>query len=173
MPGRRTKTIGADRSGAALVEFALVAMPLLAMILGVLHVALTFFAQQMLETAAERSSRQLLTGQAQKAGLSQAQYKALVCGALPSFIDCSRIVVDVRTAASFAAASPPVITFDSKGLPSTPGQYQPGTAGAIVVAQIIYPWTSEIAPLGLGIGGANGPLTMLKATTVFRIENFQ
>lgn len=168
------RRLAADRHGATAIEFALVFLPFVAMLLGILNIALIFFTQQLLETAAERSARQLMTGQAQKAGMSQPQYKAVVCGFLPAYINCGRLVVDVRTLAQFSDASSATITYDRNGNPTSNGQYQPGAANTIVMAQVIYPWLgSGSMPLGFTIGGPNGPLTQLRATTVFRTENFQ
>ena len=58
-----------DRRGAAAVEFALVAPPFLALLFAILELALVFFASQALETVTQDSSRLIMTGQAQTAGL--------------------------------------------------------------------------------------------------------
>src|SRR3954469_3185420 len=68
-----------DRSGAAAVEFAMVAAPFLALVFAIMETAIVFFAGQALETAGADSARLIMTGQAQTQGFSQLQFKQAVC----------------------------------------------------------------------------------------------
>ncbi|MBY0520952.1 MAG: pilus assembly protein, partial [Sphingomonas sp.] len=138
-PGAR---LVGDRSGAAAMEFALVATPLAALMVAILQTSLTFFAQQNLETVAEKSVRQLVTGQAQKANTTQAQFKTLVCSKLPIFMKCANVYVDVQSAASFSAANtaPPALTYDVNGAVTNAWVYSPQGAGSINVVRIMYAW---------------------------------
>jgi len=94
-----------DEHGGAIIEFALVGSCFLALLFGTLQVALIFFAQQSLETAAEATTRQIMTGQAQKANMTAAQFKTAACNNLPTFFKCANLMVDVQTATSFSSAS--------------------------------------------------------------------
>ncbi|MHA4875275.1 hypothetical protein, partial [Enterococcus faecium] len=85
-----------------------------------LQTSLVFFAQQTLETAAEKSARQILTGAAQKAGTDVTAFKTLACSKLPDFMakNCAaNLVVNVTTVTSFSNAntSPPALTYDANG----------------------------------------------------------
>src|SRR5580692_1890976 len=51
------------QGGATAVEFALVLLPFLALMFGIIETALVFFADQTLETAVANSARLILTGQ--------------------------------------------------------------------------------------------------------------
>ena len=62
---RRWCAFLADRQGATAVEFALVATPFIGLLFGIIQTFLIFFAQQLLETSVNQSSRLILTGQAQ------------------------------------------------------------------------------------------------------------
>jgi len=64
-----------DERGAALLEFALVGSVFLALLFGSLQIALIFFAQQSLETSAEVTTREIMTGQVQHANMTTAQFK--------------------------------------------------------------------------------------------------
>ena len=63
------------RKGATAVEFALVAAPFLALLVGILQSALVFFASRVLDEVTEEASRNLMTGQAQQGGVTQANFR--------------------------------------------------------------------------------------------------
>lgn len=171
---RRLRALGGNERGAAIIEFAFIVAPLIALMIAILETSLTFFAQQTLETTAEASARQVVTGQAQKAALTQAQFLTMVCGKLPSFMSCSKVMVDVRTASTFASAdtSLPAITFDSKGNPTNSWQYQMGNAGDIVTLRIMYLWPVVPGPLGFTLANAGSNTRVLLATQVFKTEPY-
>lgn len=122
-----------DSAGTAIIEFALVAPAFLALIIGILHTALIFLAQEGLESAVEASSRLLMTGSAQTmtlgtgstayTGMNAADFKKAICqgiggkdsrgnnvsyrGVLPPFLSCSQLAVNVQMVPSSCTA--PVI----------------------------------------------------------------
>src|SRR5215470_6581045 len=83
--------------GAAAVEFAIVAIPSLAVLFAILQTGLLFLAEQSLETTAADASRLILTGQAQNQALDQAKFQDAVCARLSALFNCSGIMIDVRT----------------------------------------------------------------------------
>jgi Flp pilus assembly protein TadG len=176
-PARRARksirALRSDKRGATLVEFGFVITPFAALMVAILQTSLTFFAQQNLETAAEKSVRQLMTGAAQRANMSQAQFKALVCTKIPTFMQCSKVIVDVQQAASFAAIStaPPTITYDASGNP-TQGAYTPGIGGTINIVKIMYIWDEQKGPLGFDLSTMSSGKRLLISTSVFRVEPY-
>ena len=64
-----------QQDGAAAIEFGMVAAPFLALVFAIMETAMVFFAGQALETATADSARLIMTGQAQKPGMSQSQFK--------------------------------------------------------------------------------------------------
>ena len=91
------------RRGVTAVEFGFVCVPLIGIMIATMQVATTYFSQQALETAAEKGARLLLTGQAQNAGMSAAAFKSAVCGALPTYMTCDNLLIDVDVADDFSA----------------------------------------------------------------------
>lgn len=159
--------------GAAAVEFALVAAPFLALVFAILETALVFFAGQVLETAAADSARLILTGQAQKGGLSETQFKQEVCKRIYGLFDCdSGIKVDVRTYSSFSSASmsKPI---DSNGNVTFTPAYQPGSPGDIVVVRLLYEWPVYVSLLGLNLSDLSNGKRLIMATAAFRNEPYQ
>ena len=70
----RLRTLRRDLRAATIIEFAAIAAPFVALILGSIQTSLVFFAQQCLETTSEETSRQLLTGAAQRSGMDQEDF---------------------------------------------------------------------------------------------------
>lgn len=161
-----------DRSGTSVVEFALVAPAFTAILLAIGQTSLVFFAQQNMETVAQRVSRQLMTGNVQKAKLTAAQFNSLVCSKLPAFMSCSNVMTDVQVVNSFSDATTgmPTITYDSSGKITNTWGYQTGTPGDILVVRVMYVWNTASAPLGFDLSNMTNQRRLLVATSVFKTE---
>lgn len=168
------KRLARDRRGAALIEFAFVVGPFMALMVAVLQTSLTFFAQQNLETTAEKSVRKLLTGAAQNSNMTQSQFKALVCSKLPAFMKCANVIVDVQVASNFSSANTgvPTLTYDAGGNVSNTWVYQPGVPGDITVARIMYVWDVSKGPLGFDLSTLSSGKRLLISTSVFKTEPY-
>lgn len=168
------RNLADDRRGNVVVEFALVVTPLVAMMIAILQTSFVYFAQQSLETVAERSVRQLVTGAAQKAGLSKDAFKTSVCGNLPPLLKCANVMVDVRTVSAFSGASvsAPTLSLDATGNVTNTWSYQPGTAGTITVVTVMYIWTTQKGPLSFDLSNMSGDRRLLYATSVFKVEPY-
>ncbi len=142
----------ADSSGGPAIEFALVAPAFIALLLGILHIALIYLAQEGLETAVEASARLILTGSAQTlqlgsgssayTGMSASDFKTAVCNgitgkdssgasvtypsALPPFLSCSRLYVNVQVmpaGCTSPTVASPTFTYTNGVLTSTGTSY--------------------------------------------------
>ena len=153
----------------------MVAAPFAALLLAIAQTSLVFFGQQNLETTAQKVARQLTTGSVQKAGLSQAQFTQLVCSKLPSFMDCSNLLVDLRVVNNFASAETgmPTLTYDGSGKIKNSWNYQPGNPGDIQVLRVMYIWRVTSAPLGFDISNMGTGRRMMVATSVFKTEPYR
>src|SRR3954462_14308502 len=78
-----------NRRGSAAVEFALVAPVFFALLFAIIETAIIFFANQVLETVTQDSARMIMTGQAQAAVYTQAQFKSYICGRIAALFDCT------------------------------------------------------------------------------------
>ncbi len=160
-----------QQDGAAAVEFALVAAPFLALTFAILETAMVFFAGQTLEAASADSARLIMTGQAQSASFSQAQFKTAVCARIYGLFDCTNgLYVDVKSYSSFAAVNTaqPI----SNGQFNTTMSYSPGDVGDIVVVSLYYQWPIYVSMLGNNLANLNGGNRLLSATAVFRVEPY-
>ena len=204
-----------DTAGNALVEFALVAPAFLALILGILHTALIYLAQEGLETAAQASARLLVTGSAQSltigtgntayTGMSATDFKRAICqgingtdargnavryaGALPPFLSCSQLAVNVQVVPDGCTApviNTPTYTYAGGVLTGTGSGFGTsncaGTTNAndgintsqnsLVVLQLSYLWPTTLGPMGLNFVNQPGNKRLIVATTVLTVEAY-
>jgi Flp pilus assembly protein TadG len=159
------------RRGATAVEFALIAVPFFALLIAICQTGLIFLAQEELQTATSQAARLILTGQAQKQGLSAGQFQQDVCGNVAAMLTCSGIYVNVQKFSSFQGMTPlnPVQSgnFDSAAL-----SFQTGGPGDIVLVQTFYQWPVLPGLLGLNLSNMNGNNLLLVGTAVFRNEPY-
>ena len=169
---RAVRRFARGEDGAAAVEFGLVAAPFLALMFAIMETALVFFASQTLETAVADSSRLIMTGQAQKAGFSQTQFKTAVCSKILGLFDCANgLKVDVQTYNSFSAIST-ANPLDKNGKLLTNFSYVPGGPGEIVVVRLMYEWPIYASLLIPNLADMSGSKRLLVATAAFRNEPF-
>lgn len=173
-PAPRSRFCLNDARGGTIVEFALVAAPLIALLLAIIETSLTFFAQQGLETTAEAASRLLMTGQAQQANMNAQTFKNAACNSLPPFLSCSNLFIDVTTVSSYSGAfvAPPKITYDKNGNISNNFSYSPGGRNSIVVLRLMYASSTFRGPLGLDLSNMTNNRRLLMATSVLMTENY-
>jgi Flp pilus assembly protein TadG len=160
-----------DQRGSTAIEFGFVAMPFFALMFAIIETSLSFFTSQILETAVSDASRLLMTGQAQNASMTAAQFKTQVCSGLPSFFDCqNKVQIDVRTYADYAstATNRPL----TNGAVNWTTQYNPGGRGDIVVVRAIYPMTTYTNFYGASLANMSDGSLLLMASSAFKNEPF-
>lgn len=180
----------ADRRGATAVEFALIAVPFFALIAALMETALVLFATSGVEAAVADAARLVMTGQAQTYTSSAAFRDATICSPtshariLPTFVDCTKLMVDVRTAGSSGSTSFSNADTTRDFTLAAAQTYCPGAPGDIVVVRAAYPmpvyfailtWTG-LAATGtskVGLTSWNGGFVhMILGTSAFRNEAY-
>jgi Flp pilus assembly protein TadG len=160
-----------NRGGSAVVEFALVAPMFFALLFAIIETALMFFASQVLETATQDSARQIMTGQAQKQGLTPEQFKAIVCGKISALFNCDGIAIDVQSYTQFGNVNVSSPIDGSKAFVN-PNNYKAGGPGDIVVVRVFYQWPILVTKFGYDISNLAGGKRLLTATAAFQNEPF-
>ncbi|HMM88581.1 TadE/TadG family type IV pilus assembly protein [Bradyrhizobium sp.] len=166
------RRFGRNRTGTAAVEFALVAPIFFAVLFAIIELAMIFFASQVLETVTQDTSRLIMTGQAQNAAFTQAQFKNAVCAKLTVMFDCvNGISIDVQSYKTFASVniSDPI---DAGKNFVPPNNYLPGAAGDIVVVRLFYKWPLFVTGLGFNPANLSGNQRLLTATAAFQNEPY-
>ena len=169
--------------GSAAVEFGLIVIPFFALILGSLQLVVLFIAQQILETATETAARSVLTGNAQNAGLTQAQFQTALCANIPALLKCSNVLIDMRvstTGFGGATVTKPSLVYNVNGVvtgitdnnATSPLQFAPGSPGQIVVMRVMYQWP-VFNLLGFSLSNLANGTRLLMAVSVFKNEIYQ
>jgi len=170
---RRASAFRVDKSGASALEFALVVVPFLLLLFGILQVGLIYMGNLAIENAAHQGARLIRTGQAQTQGFDVNAFKQEVCKNLLAFLTCAKLQVDVRRFASFGG-SQLTNPLDAAGNLKSSFSYEPGNAGDVVVVRLFYPWdlTSKFPSL-LSLSNMAGNQRLLMATVAFRNEPYE
>lgn len=136
-----------DARGTTAVEFGLVGVPFLGLLMALFQSGLYYFAAEGLQVAVQDAARNIYTGIAQAASIQTADafrtnYLCPASGPrkLPSFIDCSKLIIDVRTASAFNNANTNADFYDANATT----KYCPGGPGAIVIVRVLYPMPAII-----------------------------
>jgi Flp pilus assembly protein TadG len=171
---RLWRALLADRKGATAVEFALVAAPFIALLVAVIQTFLVFFAQQLLESVVNESSRQILTGQAQAQNMTQTQFAQAVCSNVVILFNCNNLMIDVEVAGSWSTANTglPSLTFDSNENVTNAWQFNPGNPGDIVIVRVMYQWPVFMGPLGFNLANLSNGNRLIMASTAFKNESY-
>jgi Flp pilus assembly protein TadG len=168
---RRCVRLAAETSGAAALEFALVALPFLLLVLLTLQTLIIFWFTQALQTATNQAARLVLTGQI-TAYPTAADFKGAVCAELPPMFNCNLVYVDLQSALTFTNlnTAPPVPTYDRSGNRTDPPHYSVGQPGDVGILRVSYNWPV----LGGVFGFADQPngTRLITGTAVFQDEPY-
>jgi Flp pilus assembly protein TadG len=178
---RRRKRFGAfvkDSKGATVVEFALIATPFFAILAALIQTFLLFFAQSVLENVVRQSARQIMTGQVQAtdasltAAAAAAAFKTTVCTNANILFTCSGLMVDVQVANNWSSANVamPTLTYDSNGNVTNVWQFNPGTAGDIVVVRVMYLWPVFFGPIAFNMANQANGSRLIMSSAAFQNE---
>jgi Flp pilus assembly protein TadG len=172
---RRLLKLGKDERAATAVEFALLITPLVTLILASLQLSLIFYAGQALQSVAITAARQLMTGQAQQASDTQAQYHQVVCNSAPILFTCSGLMVDVQSASNYSQinTTPITLNYDIHGNVTNTWSYSPGSPGDVVILRVMYNWPVVAGPLMVGMPNQPNGDHLLVGVSVFKNEPYQ
>ena len=183
-----------DDRGATAVEFAMVSVPFLGLLFAIFETAFVFFTTEGLEAATSDAARFIMTGQATAGSYSGATdfRDKVICNPtaprvriLPSFIDCSQLIVDVSTNGSSGSTSFTSADMSKSFYTNPSTKYCPGGSSDIVIVRIVYPMPAFLTILTIqslgkvvattdGLTNYGGGLKhMLMGTAAFRNEPFQ
>ncbi len=159
------------RGGSAAVEFALVALPFLALTFGIVALGMIYLITTTLSNAATDAARQIRTCQLQKASATASRFTTTVCNEMSWLgTNCAaNLSVDVRTFAEFQDAdiADPIA---NNQLTKTSLVFNMGNAGDIVLVRTYYPWTLAAPLLDGSVVRLSNNQTLISAVTTFRNE---
>lgn len=179
------RRFSADTRGATAVEFGLIALPFFLLVMGIITIGMQYLTAHSLEQGVEVASRQLRTGEAQKAGLTVGAFRQAVCNAAGVMVACDdRLVVHIRSRSTFAELVPVTPCLTNGRLTPPEGDLedgvrtQAGDASRAVVVSVCYEWDAGFGPWQviwnlLSEGDVDRGNPILSAATAFRSEPFE
>lgn len=162
------------RRGATAVEFAIIALPFLVLLFGIIELGMVFLVYTTLQNATDAAARQIRTGEFQTGGANtKNDFKTLVCNNMTWLsAPCSaNLTIDVQTFATFSTLSATgptnAATFDPNST-----CFFTGLPGDIVLVRAYYQWkiftpllNASLVNMGAGSGNR-----LISAATSFRNE---
>jgi Flp pilus assembly protein TadG len=158
-------------SGAALLEFAIVAPMLLLLMLTIIDLGMMLTTQSLLDGAARDAARLIRTGQVYTASSPRTAFQNLLCSEMSSVISTatcqSNVVYEVQVFASYGAVAFTACTQSNNALGAGYCPFASGTGGQIVGVRATYtysfmiPWVGGCLTGGscwFGAGTANGSI---------------
>jgi Flp pilus assembly protein TadG len=171
-------------NGAAAVEFAFVSLPFILLLLAIIQIVFTAWANQNLDEAVQQTVRRIYTGdfQASSKGSSASAImtalKADLCGTqgsrVPTAFSCSDVKIDVVLSSSFGAGSAPTPVDQNTGTWSTGfgSRYQCAPPASIVVVTVAVRQPVAFKVLNIGAISFSDGSRLLQSTVVIRTEPY-
>jgi Flp pilus assembly pilin Flp len=171
---------GKDTEGATAIEFALVSLPFLMFVGGIIGYGHYIFTSNGLEFAVEQAARKVRTGQAQTAGMTREDFRNLVCAQGFGIIDCnaSKLKIHLQSAATWSGISP-ISCLSGGSLGNSGGASTDaikdvaGEASQSVLITACYEWTLAQTFPYLMLGNMGNGSSVIQAVAAFKSEPYK
>ncbi|MDJ0512246.1 MAG: pilus assembly protein [Methyloceanibacter sp.] len=173
----RKRFLRNERGGSAL-EFALVAGPLIFLLLAVIQVGYVYFANFALDSAVAAGARLIRTGQVKANEIDASLFKEAVCNQFVGPLSCGKLALDVRSYDDFSEAAAGLTpALDDEGNVNNNTNFDPGNAEEVVVIRAFYPLElASLFPPDMWLNALqnmdNGD-RLLVSTAAFRNEPYE
>lgn len=163
------------KEGATAVEFAIISIPMLMMIFGIIELGLVLLVSTTLDTATDFATRNVRTGifQTTTDGTADA-FKAEVCANMTWLKNaCSGLQVEAETFDQFSEANmAPLIDPMTFEVDDPPRCWEVGNDGSIVLVRVYYRWKIFTPLLSQSLVNAGSDTRVLTSAAVFRNEPY-
>jgi Flp pilus assembly protein TadG len=162
-----------NSDGAVAVEFALLAIPFLALILAIFQTSMVYITGQVLQTAVTDASRLIMTGQAQSQSFDASKFKAAVCSRVTAMFNCSQLLqVDVKVYSSFTGASVTTPPVSGGSLDTSSFGFNAGSSNDIVVVRGVIAYPVIIPFVAKSYINLSNNRVLIMASAAFKNEPF-
>jgi Flp pilus assembly protein TadG len=173
-----------NEDGATAIEFAIIALPFVMLLFGLVSVCLYYFADFSMENATWQAARAIRTGQLQQgqgsyAGLSsnadrQKALKKAFCDKAFLFPDCNtKAVVIVQSNTGFGNITQPNCTSNGSVISESAAAFNTGGSSSVVLVTICYPWDFGGKLPMFNASNLNGGALLMQASAAFRTEPYE
>ncbi len=160
------RSLPASRSGAAALEFALVGLPFLGFVLGLISVAFNFYLQFALDYSLQSAVRQVQIGNVPGGTGVGTFIASTFCPTFSLFASCSGVSISIQPVTDYYSST--VVSSSNQ-----PTSFCVGQPGQLMYARAAYPAPviSTIFPLNATPSNAGSYGTMIISAAAFANEN--
>jgi Flp pilus assembly protein TadG len=164
-----------ETKGSTAIEFAILAMPFIALIFAILETCLSFGTQQLLANAVDRVSRDVRTGRVKVASLSGPQLKDLICGKISIMAPdgCPDLIVDLNNYTTFANVPTRVPLTGGGDINQAGFTVNPGGPGTVNHLRAYYRFPVLADFMRKYMSNMPGGKTLLLSSATWRNEAFE
>lgn len=157
---------------ATAVEFALIAVPLFAIIVAIFETCSLFVAQEVIQSATSKVARVIFTGKAQSTNMTATQFREMLCNEALALLQCSRLYVNVESFGTFSAVRH-LHPVTNGAIDTSKLHFTTGGPGDIIMVQTYYSWPMILGQFGLSVANLNDGGHLIVGTAVFRNEPYK
>jgi Flp pilus assembly protein TadG len=155
------------------VEFALLGIPFVFMLIGIIEVSLMFAANSVLQDAASQAARMIRTGQVQQSTSPEDAFYDEMCRVASVFLSCERIQYEVVTLpGGFGDAESNPVQLDADGNLISQG-FDAGGTDDVVMIHTVYHYPMLTPFLGPLFSDTAGSSKLLMSTVVIQTEPYE
>lgn len=159
-------------NGSTAVEFALIGVPFLFMMIGIIEIALMFTAQSLLEASTSSAARQVRTGAVQQGG-GEDLFRDELCDFADVLIPCDDIQYQVVSMDEFEDVGDfPDPAFDAEGNLQDQ-QFDSGGVSDVVMIRVAYKYPIKTPLMQLMLTNNNDSNRILLSTVVLQTEPYE
>lgn len=161
-----------NQDGSTAVEFALIGIPFILMVIGIIEMALMFTAQSLLEASTSEGARQVRIGAVQQGG-GEDLFRDTVCDYAGLLMACDDIQYQVVSIDSFEDAQDfPDAEFDEDGNLQDQ-QFDAGGVSDVVMIRVAYRYVIKTPMMQLMLTNNNDNSRILLSTVVLQTEPYE
>ncbi|HPF77898.1 MAG TPA: pilus assembly protein [Alphaproteobacteria bacterium] len=169
---KNIKTWRYNRDGSTAVEFALIGIPFIFMVIGIVEMALMFTAQSLLEASTAEAARQIRIGAVQQGG-GEDEFIESLCDYASVLIPCGDLQYQVVSMDSFEdAADFPDASFDENG-DLEDQQFDAGGVSDVVMIRTAYKYPIKTPMMQLILSNNGDQNRLMLSTIVLQTEPYE
>lgn len=163
-----------DEQASTAVEFAIVGVPFVFMLIGLIEVSLMYTANSLLQDATADATRKIRTGQIQQSNEDpETLFRTILCDTAETFLDCANIQLEVLALpGGFNDATLDVPTFDEDGNLVSRG-FSPGGSDDVVLIRTVYRYPLMTPFIGPLLADGGGHTKTMMTTMVIKTEPYE
>ena len=161
------KRLQKNEDGVYAIEFAIVIIPTLVLIFGIIELGLLFIANNLLDLGTQKASRLVRTGNA----ATVAEFKAQIDKTAGILLDTSKITIDVTSYDDFDDFNKNRKKGGQNPDGSFPENYDPGEGESIMLVRVFYIHKGYVSGI-IPSNSATGKGHLLNSSFVFRNEPY-